>query len=152
MAKKGFGLEAAEDLTIVVTKLAPRIVIFDNASLGMIPPLGDPLAIALLAWRHAAEPLVSLKIRRWDPGFPDSPIEPDADAVWAKGDAKQQGTTFVDYIFQVRATVPNFPDTIAGPVRVLTVPSHRVEFILVGTGPGNLRFVVLDRLVSLPSP
>ena len=51
----------------------------------------------------------------------------------------------------MRATLPDDPDTIAIK-RAEIVVSHRYEWILVGSTAKNLKFVLLDRRVSQPTP
>ena len=48
-------------------------------------------------------------------------------------------------------TLPDDPDTLAVK-RAEMGASHRYEWILVGSNPGNLKFVFIDRAVSQPSP
>ncbi len=153
LANKQFPLAAADDLTIVVTKLAPKIVMFSNALLGEIPPLGTATPYAPFAFRHAAEVVADLSYRYWSvPGT--VPINPSG--LFTKGqqnrttDASSGGFN-VGFLVQVRATVIGDPVPIASPI-VETIQSHRLEWILVGTKHDNARWVFIDRLVSKPTP
>ena len=85
MAKTQFPLGPGGDLTIVATKNAPRVVVFDNLGLGEIPPLGAPLAFSYIVWRHAGEVAVNFKFRNWTPN-PEVPVAPAVDPVWTKDD------------------------------------------------------------------
>ena len=148
-AKIEFVLPPAGDRTIVVTKDAPRVLAFDNADLGEIPPLGSPSDVAYIVWRNASDMLVNFRIKGWLPSI-ESPTSPAADPVFAKGQ-QRGGDQIADYIWQVRATLSDTQETLALR-RALLVASHRYEWVLVGSNPGNARFVFIDRVVSLPSP
>lgn len=149
VAKKGFPLGAADDLTIVVTKKAPKVVTFDNSALGEIPPLGAPYGGGFVAWRHAAEFAVNFRYRLWEPG-PETPIGTAIDPISTKGQQLLSGS-YEDDIWQLRATLPESPGTIALK-KVHSKSNHRYEWVFVGTNPRNAKFVVLDRKVSQPTP
>ena len=151
LAQEQFPLAAAEDLTIVATKNDPEVVIFSNAGFGEIPPLGPPLGFGVFAWRSAADLATNFKYTFWAPDASDVPIGPTVDPLWVKGDQLASATT-TDWIWALRATLPDSPDSIAGPKRVVTRNGHRYEWILIGTHPNNTRFVLLDRAISAPSP
>jgi hypothetical protein len=153
IARRQFPLPAAADLTIVVTKNAPRIVVFDNTGLGEIPPLGAPTRIGSYAVRHAADIAADIGYRYWNPPGTDAPLTPSA--IFTKGQERKSGNVssgFIPaYLVQTRATVVGGPQAIASPI-VEVIASHRYEWVLVGTTHANARWVFMDRLVSQPSP
>ena len=55
------------------------------------------------------------------------------------------------YVTRIRARLPESADTLDVVMEEL-LTAHRQEWILVGSGPRNARFVYVDRVVSLPSP
>jgi hypothetical protein len=149
LAQTSFVLDPGEDLTIVATRKAPKVVTFDNAGLGEIPPAGAPFANSSFAWRHASEVAANFRYRYWQPD-PESPVGPAADPVWTKGGEVSSPTT-PGTILQLRATRAGELDTIAVK-RAEMGTSRRYEWILVGTSPANTRFVFIDRAISHPSP
>jgi hypothetical protein len=155
VAQDSFYLDNGNDVTIVVTKSAPlRVVYFYNQEpfLGEIPPLGAPSGASFLTWRNASAMAVNFRIRFYAPTPENGSVVPNADALYAKGQQFRGDTdTEVGYILQVRARLPEAVDTLA-VLRSELVASHRHEWILVGSNPGNARFVFLDRVVSQPSP
>ena len=86
LAQDNFPLAAAEDLTIVATKNAPKVATFSNAGLGEIPPAGTPIAQSIVAFRHAADFIASFKSRlgRWPSQRPRS--TPSLDPIWTHED------------------------------------------------------------------
>jgi hypothetical protein len=151
VAQATFTLDPGEDLTVVLTRKAPRVVVWDNVGLGTIPPLGVPWEdpdIGLGAYRSAADLAVNLRVRVWTPGG-DTPVEgfPTAAQLWTKG-YELKDLYAADEIHRLRATLPGGSASIADAGRVLIQASHRYEWILVGTKPGNARFVLLDRVTS----
>lgn len=154
LAQRQFPLPPAGDLTIVLTKNAPRIVIFDNVALGEIPPLWTPTPYAPFAIRHAADLAADLAYRYWRGPAPNVPISPSA--IFIKGqEYRTNDASFggfeVGNIVEARATLVGGAEIIAAAT-VETVASHRYEWILVGATHANARWVFLDRLVSVPSP
>jgi hypothetical protein len=142
-------LAPADDLTIVATKNDPKVVIFVNLGYGEIPPAGTMYPVARIIWRHAAETPVTFRFRSWVPD-PETPVNLAADPVSTKG--QEAATTAAQsIIIQFRVTLPDDPDTIAVK-RAEMEASHRYEWILVGSKPGNAKFVFLDREISNPSP
>ena len=80
----------------------------------------------------------------------DPPIDPAA--IWTKGRERTaahggQGLR-TDITYRVQAVLPGTSEVIASARILEVLPSHRYEWILVGTKPGNARFVFLDRLTS----
>ena len=147
-----FPLAAGDDLTIVVTKKAPRIVTFDNRSpvfLGEIPPQGAA-SDTYLAWRNASEMPVNFRYRVWNPAPIEIPVVPGADAIFGKGQ-QFRNAVMPGQMVRLRARRPEALETLATATGEF-LGSHRLDWILVGSKPGNARFVTLDRIVSLPSP
>jgi hypothetical protein len=148
----GLMLVAGSDFTVVVTKNAPRIVVFNNVSpvyLGEIPPAGPPNPNGFVAFRHASEVLANFFVRYWAP-IPETPIDPAAFPLAGKGESFATSTG-PDLIWQLRVTRPEDPDTIAFR-KLTTQASRRYEWIFVGSNAGNAKIVLLNRRISLPSP
>jgi len=155
LSRKAFTLVANDtasakaDLTLVVTKKAPKIIIFDNIGLGRVPPTGLYYKPVYLAWRHAADIggvniYSSLALH-----FPENPVEPAVNAIWRKGDQRTLNHS-PDYSFQLRATWPGKTRTIARSSRdVIMEAGRRYEWYLVGTTARNAKFVVFSRAVEV---
>ncbi len=107
VAKQGFPLAGAGDLTIVVTKKAPRIVTFENG--GEIPPWGHRM---LTPSSPGVTPRSLPSTSDIAPGHPIRrvPIGPSIDPIWSKGQ-QTSGSSEPDDIWQLRATLPESPDT-----------------------------------------
>ena len=148
LGRKTIDLDPGEDLTIVATKKAPRIVTFSNAGLGEIPPLGAPAGVAVQAMRHAADLTADFRYRFWVTN-PPVPINPAG--TFAKG-AQQSFSFGPPMLLQLQATNQGTSDVIASSPMAELVVSHRYEFILVGSTAQNERIVLLDRVVSQPRP
>jgi hypothetical protein len=149
LAKRSFPLAGGQDLTIVATKGAPKVVSFSNAGWGEIPPLGAPSPFAYSPFRSAAGFGVNLKWVSWS-ASPELPLDPAVDPVFLKGD-EHVIWGGGGYLAEIRATLPEGTSAIATR-RADIVESRRYEFILLGSKPGNARFVLISRPVSLPSP
>lgn len=150
LAKKTIALGPGDDLTIVVNKQWPRVVMFDNAGLGMIPPDGPDDSLGYVAWRHAADlGDVTFKYVQALPEFPSFPAP--ADPVWTEGD-EFKGTWNVGWAAQLRATRPNKSWTIAKSPLVTIEAGRRYEWYLLGTTVKNAKFIVWSRAVSQPLP
>lgn len=148
LAKKVIGLGGGGDLTIVFNKQAPRVVVFDNAGLGFIPPGGTPLPTAPFAWRHAADlGRVQFKYTLADP---EQLITPAVAPVWIEGD---QFATDVDpgTGMRLRATRPGKAWTIAKSPFLTLEAGRRYEWYLLGTTAKNAKFIVWGRPVSGPA-
>jgi hypothetical protein len=149
LAQESFLLDPGEDLTIVATKMSPKVVIFDNAGLGEIPPDGAPIGMGVIAWRHAAEIDANFRYSAVVQ-TPEVPVAPAADPVWTKGDTIS-GSLGPGAILRLRATKPEQSRTIA--VKQAEMRSNRRhEWILVGSKVRNLLFVYFERRISQPSP
>jgi hypothetical protein len=146
----GLNIVAGSDYTVVVTKNAPKIVTFNNMGAGEIPPAGAPIAANFIFHRHAAEPLANIFLRYWAPSA-ETPISPTANPLWGKGQQWFVATPSQDWIWRVRATQPENPQTMAVKTATLGT-SRRYEFILLGSNAGNAKWVLLNRRISAPSP
>ena len=124
------------------------MVRFDNAGLGKIPPLGTANGFAPYAWRNAADVDADFSYRVWG-NQTDVPVSPTA--IFTKGQQNANDGLVPNMAFQFRAIVDGDPDVLSAPI-IQTIASHRYEWILVGTSRANARFVLLDRLISHPSP
>jgi hypothetical protein len=149
LAQKSFPIVAAGDWTIVATKQAPKVVMFDNTGLGEIPPVGAPFPFPIYVWRSAADVTTNFRLKYWLLGG-DVPVGPVANPLWVKGDS-YASIGAIGYIFELRATLPEDTDVLAR-ARMEFTQNHRYEWVLVGSNPQNLRYVVLDRAISQPSP
>ncbi len=142
---------AGMDLTIVLTRRAPKVVIFDNTDpyfLGQVPPRGEPLTSAVFGWRSAADFAADFHFTWWSPN-PEQPISPADDTVWTKGAEFTYGTE-PDVLWRIRATTPGTDVTLAQK-SAMTKVSRRYEWVLVGTDRANAQFVLINRGVSQPS-
>lgn len=151
LAQTSFPLAAGGDITVVVTKKAPKIVTFENTGLGEIPPLGTPLRSAPFAIRSAAEIAADFSYHYWNDAV-DVPISPSA--IFLKGQqwlVGSGGGFVADNAVRIQATTLGSAVPVVSPI-IQTLASHRYEWILVGTKRANARFVVTDRLASNPSP
>lgn len=149
LAQKVIDLTNLQDLTVVVNKQAPKVVVFDNTDLGAIGIPGTPYPGGFIAWRHAADlGDVSMKYLYAEPEKPIGPA-PAADPVWREGDQIMEdvgeGTGL-----RLRATRPDADVTIAQSQFVTIEASRRYEWYLLGTKPKNAKFVVWSREVSQP--
>jgi hypothetical protein len=139
------------DLTIVLTRRAPKVVVFDNTDpyfLGEVPPRGEALTSAVFGWRSAADFPADFHFTWWSPN-PEQPISPADATVWTKGDEFTYGTE-PDVLWRIRATESGTDVTLAQKSAMAKV-SRRYEWILVGTSRANARFVLIDRGVTQPS-
>jgi hypothetical protein len=73
-----------------------------------------------------------------------------ADPISTKGQQLIHSSS-LNYFVRLRATLPDDPDTIAVK-RVGLAVSRRCEWILIGSNPGNAKFVLLARAISQYSP
>ncbi len=153
LGSKTLAISAGTDLTIVVTKNAPKVVVFDNASplyMGEVPPRGAPYAgTTFFSWASAADFDTNFIYTLYGVVEGPFPISPSANAVWSKGDRYIQPISPI-YIMKLIATLPEDPDAVAERSRTLQ-PSRRHEWVLVGTNKFNAKFILVDRGVSQPS-
>jgi hypothetical protein len=150
ISSKTFPLAAAQDLTIVVAKNDPEIVMFDNAGLGEIPPNGAAIP-GKIAFRYAGASAANFFIRYVVPIVTDAPIAPSANPLWVKGD-QIVTTTGPGYSWGLRVTLPEDPHTLASRKFADSRNGHRYELIFVGSNARNAQIVLLDRAISAPTP
>ena len=146
----GIPPNASSDLTLVATKASPqKVVVFDNAGLGIIPPDGAPYGGAFFAWRHASgHGDVNLHYSLFNP---EQPWHPSANPIWEKGDQYTLSSA-AGYGFQVWATRPELSQTLAKSPLVVMKTDRRYEAYLLGTNRQNARFIVFSRAVSQLAP
>lgn len=153
LGQKQFSLPAGRDLTIVVTKRSPKVLVFDNANLGEIPPLGVLSISTTYAVRHAADLAADLSYTQWP--ATSLPFNLSPSSIFSKGQESRQPNPssgfFPESIIEVKAIPFGSSKVVRAPL-VKTVVSHRLEWILVGSKASNARWVVIDRAMSLPSP
>jgi hypothetical protein len=153
LGSKLINVSAGTDLTIVVTRKAPKVVVFDNASplyMGEVPPRGAPYpATAFISWASAADFDTNFIYTLYSATVGPSPWAPAANPVWSKGDRYTEGIEPI-YIAKLMATMPDDPAAVSVRSRELEA-SRRHEWVLVGTNKSNAKFVLVDRGVSQPS-
>jgi hypothetical protein len=153
LAKGAFTLATQGDLTLVATAKAPKVVIFDNAGLGLIPPKGSPSAYAPWAWRHAAD---LGKVNIWfqasfyGGSYQRIQPEPYTSDVWRKGDQEISDTASAVTDYRLKATRPGKTKALATSKTIPLVTSRRFEWYLLGTTTANAKFVVFSRIISAP--
>ncbi len=148
LAQKRFTQEPGGDLTIVVTRKDPKVLIFDNTDLGAIettPSAGLPAAVA---WRHAADlGTVWFQSRTVSPVSIEQPTLAAA-TDWSKG---QQRTVLEPSGagMLVQVTRPARTKIIAEAPVVDIEAFTRYEWILVGTTAKNAKLVSFKRPVTI---
>lgn len=153
IGSKSVDIAAGDDLTIVLTAKAPKVVMFDNTSpsdLGEIPPRGGPLGYSWVSWASAADFDTNFFYDFWNLEGTDIPVSPAANPVFEKG-SRFTGTPTDSVVFRLWATLPENPGVVAGK-RFFTKDERRYEAILVGTRKANAKFVFINRGISAPSP
>lgn len=152
LGSKLINVSAGTDLTIVVTRKAPKVVVFDNAGplyMGEIPPRGAPYLNSFFSWASAADFDTNFIYTLYGVVEGPAPFGPAANPVWSKGDRYTQSVDPI-YIMKLTATLPEDPTTVTERLRDLQA-SRRHEWVLVGTNKSNAKFVLVDRGVSQPS-
>jgi hypothetical protein len=147
-ADRDIVLHAADDVTVVVTRKVPKVVVFDNVGLGEIPPAGPPAGVGAIVFRSASDVVTNFFTRVWLPN-PETPVDPSAYPLATKGESYTSLSG--DFVWRLRVTEPESPTTIASRTSA-TKLEHRPEWYLVGSTPANMRIVVLDRAISSASP
>jgi hypothetical protein len=127
---------AGSDTTVVLTRFAPRVVVYPQTP--GVP--GSPVGQFVL--RHAAD--IGRAGFRYtsDQSIPWYP-EPAVDAPFRKGDWGV-GTAVADLRMFWWAHRPPEQAVIAGPVELVVEASVRHELVLVGTTLGNLELIRID--------
>ena len=126
---------ADSDTTVVLTKFAPRLVVYPD-NLGQVPPLGNGTIIN----RHAADIGTAGFRYTTDEG---TPWYPAVDSPWEKG---QWGWGWrVDALRMIWwAHQPPDQTAIAGPVELVVRGGFRHEQILVGSTVANVKLVRIN--------
>jgi hypothetical protein len=154
IAKRRLQVTPGSDWTVVVTRRAPRVLVFDNTDpfLGEIPPRGPALPDSAYAIRHAAEFGASLKGSVWsivDEQYL-SPV-PSLIPLWHKGDERTESAAPAGVFIGVAAGVSGQSEPVAQRIARFR-PGVRYEYVLVGTKPGNARMALIRRGISAVSP
>ena len=129
LAKDSFAIGSGEDLTIVATRKAPKVLRFDNAGLGEIPPLGDSERLLPTPGDNGGRRR-GLQLSRLG--------EPDRCPLAANGDLHERSTERQRRLGPEHGLpVPGhsrweYQEVLSAPI-FQTIASHRYEWILVGT-------------------
>lgn len=152
LAAKRVMFEFGGDISIVATKWKPRVVVFDNSDLPVLPAVTPPIFGVV---RQAANVgAVWLHQREMSPGT-EYPLEPAASVAkqFRKGHEAPLTVSAGNWL-QLRATQLQATGTIKRAInkRVMVKPVYgkRFEVYLVGTNQKNARFVVLQRTIAFP--
>ena len=157
LAAKSVSFPSGSDKTIVVTRKLPKVLVFDNADLGLQPAAPD----AALAVRHAANlgfNSVVFTYKLWqDVGGGELPptlsARPAAVSPYRKGDQYAAGFTSTDLRFQALALRADSSTVIRESGIFEVDPLRRYELYFVGTSALNSRMVrVTSALSSAPAP
>ena len=149
LGQRSFTLDPAEDLTIVVTKKAPKVVVFDNAGLGEYPASRDAVDERAARLSQRRRPRRGHRGTRFWSG-PPIEANPGTLRPLPEGTGERLERATGNNIFQVQATLGGGAKAISAPL-LHVLSSHRYEWIVVGTKLANARIVFLDRLTSQPS-
>lgn len=134
IAKRTFDLPEHGDLSIVIARGSPKIMLFDNLG---FPPVG-PAANPYIVVRHAAR----APAMEWLFGEPVGP-GPSSGHTWSRGD-QIAGSLSEERISSVWV----FAGTPkpAGPAKVMhLVPDRRYEVYLIGSKPKNYKQAIFSR-------
>jgi len=143
LARRGFDVAEGPDVTIVATKRAPKVLVFEN--FGSIPPAGEPFDFPIMVWRHAAD-LGTVNVHVWR--AEEFPLQPAADPLWVKGTGSAPTDGFSETRVGADATRPEQVASIVDSRTVLVRASRRYEWYLLGSNERNAKFIVFSRLVS----
>ena len=136
------------DLTIVVTKKDPKVVVWSNDGLGTMPAANPAAAIV---WRHAADlGEATFKFRQTTPEMPLdlAALPTPADPAWQKTNQRGVYPMPPGFTWRTRVTRPGKNTTIAGPITRTMRGNRRYELILIGTKNRNARLVALTRAIQ----
>lgn len=122
-----------QDLTVVITKKSPKVVVFDNTG-AVVPPGASYLAV-----RDAAD-LGPVSFEYAVPVV----LGPSLDPVWAKGDQLVAPYT-IGVQFGVFVTRPGQVKDLATPKFQVLMDQKRHEWILIGTKGKNAKIVPFSR-------
>lgn len=128
---------AGDNVTVVSTRFAPKLVVFDDNN-DFLPGPGA----GRILMRHAADVGEAGFRRTTDEGTPWFPT-PTADSPFTKGQwGGGNWTAETRMIWWVHQ--PPAQTAIAGPVELVVEDGVRHEYILVGTTVNNARFLRID--------
>ena len=157
LAKKSFRLAAVgpgfptkADLTLVVTRKSPKVLVFDNRGQGLLPPDGPASPNWYFAWRHAADLGGVNVFRRVLTASPEAPVGTAVNKVWLKGEVLSAGQGDIPggLGFILRATRPESASTLAKSAAVMFDIGRRYEWYLLGTRASNAKWLVFSRAIA----
>lgn len=143
LASRNFVLAEGPDLTIVATRDAPRILVFEN--FGSIPPTGPPFDFPITVLRHAAD-LGAVNVHVWQ--AEEILVTTALDPVWTKGTSSDPMDGFSGTRMGADATRPEMAAPIVDSRTVQLAVSRRYEWYLLGTNRKNAKFIVFSRFVT----
>ena len=150
LAAKTVAMPGGRDKTIVATNRKPnKVVVFDNA--GLSTPAAFHSAVG--AVRYAAN--VDLAVKRAADTADQSPLSPAVDPIWTKGDQfvfpGSPGPGYpILFIFTLWVTLPESAIPLAGPVVGTLTEGQRLQQVIVGNKPGNIRIVQFKQAIKFP--
>jgi hypothetical protein len=148
VAQYPFSLADGGDYTFVVTRKSPnKVVVYDNLGFGSVQPIGPRYPYVAIPVLRTAADLAAINVyyRIWQP-TPDTSVGPSVNPIWVKGDSMASPSS-LDWEWQVRATFPDKPRSIAVAKRQRMDIGRRYEWILVGTSGKNARWVKFSRAI-----
>lgn len=150
LAARTVGMPDGSDKTVVFSKKAPRVLVFDNRRIDVY----NPNPVGVLAVRHAADlswNVVHFGYQLWGEGvggtLPPTLAADDPDA-YDKGDARSQTLALSPFRMQVRVTRPGGSPLLRQSDIFEVKPLRRHEFYFVGTSAQNSRLVHVARALS----
>ena len=145
LAQKSITL-AADDLTIVATRNAPKVLIFDNEAVNDGPGPGQ----AAIVWRHAAD-LGDLTFHAQLMVAPPIAPPPDvaADPIWTKRDQLASVESIL-WGWDVFVTRPNAATELASKTIRALQADRRHEWIMLGKKNKNAKLISFIRTMEAP--
>ncbi|MFV2062574.1 MAG: hypothetical protein ACC726_03555 [Chloroflexota bacterium] len=151
LASRTVPLPGGSDKTIVATNKQPtKVVVFDNAGLST-PAIHPPDS----AWavRYAAN--VDLGVKFDIDSATQIPLTPAVDPIWTKGDQialpLSVGPGYPSLLlFTLWVTLPESTIPLAGPVVGSLSEGQRLQQVVVGNHPGNIRIVQFKQPIKFP--
>ena len=156
IAKKKLNITPGWDKTVVLTRFAPKMVLFDNADtdpayewLGEIPPRGPDWPCAAIAWRNGSDMRVEFYYERRQSTQRDN-VGP---AGWRKADNLSWNDSDANDYWRLAASFDGRPESEKSAEKTRSAKAgRRHERIPLGTDPSNARFVIIIRGISAASP
>lgn len=154
LAARTVGMPSGSDKTVVFSKKAPKVLVFDNHRVDVI----NPNPVGVLALRHAADLSwnpVHIDYQLWQEGpggtLPPTLADDDPNS-YEKGEARSQTLALSDFRMQVvvkrPAGTPVLRESDIFEVKAL----RRHEFYFIGTTAANSKLVHIVRgLTEVPS-